>query len=242
MSAEPTPEAVSPVDPAVLLARAYLSRVAEPPAAALAAYVEEVGPRVAARRVRSGATNGPGALPPAVASETAARRETERAEADLALLAARGGRLIVPEDPEWPTLALAGLGYVAGPDGGAGMEGAAGRDGPAVPLALWARGPGRLDGAPRGWVGMVGARAAGEYGLWVARDWAAELADRGTTVVSGAALGVDGAAHRGALAVGGATVAVLACGIDRAYPPTHATLLDHVARRGLVVTEYPVVG
>jgi DNA processing protein len=112
---------VSPVDPAVLLARAYLSRVAEPPAAALAAYVEEVGPLVAARRVRSGATHGPGALPPAVACETAARRETERAEADLALLAARGGRLIVPEDPEWPTLALAGLGYVAGPDGGAGM-------------------------------------------------------------------------------------------------------------------------
>jgi DNA processing protein len=239
MSAETAPAEAPPVERAVLLARAYLSRVAEPPAAALAAYVEEVGPLVAARRVRAGATHGPGVLPPAVASETAARRDTERAESDLALLEAQGGRLIVPEDPEWPALALAGLGYVAGPDGGAGMEGAPVRDGPAVPLALWARGPGRLDDAPQGWVGMVGARAASEYGLWVARDWAAELADRGTTVVSGAALGVDGAAHRGALAVGGATVAVLACGIDRAYPPTHATLLDHVARRGLVVTEYP---
>lgn len=236
MSAAPV--AASGVDRDVLLARAYLSRVAEPPAAALAAYVGEVGPVVAARRVRAGMTHGPGALPPRVARETAARRDTDRAEADLALLGARGGRLIVPEDPEWPAGALAGLEMVAGPEGG-GLEGPSAREGPAGPLALWARGPGRLDGAPVEWVGMVGARAASEYGLWVARDWAADLADRGVTVVSGAALGIDGAAHRGALAVGGATVAVLACGIDRAYPPTHATLLDHVARRGLVVTEYP---
>lgn len=234
--AAPGPLAVSRE---VLLARAYLSRVAEPPAAAVAAFVDEVGPVAAARRIRDGVTDGPGALPPAVARETSARRGTDRAEADLALLAARGGRLIVPEDPEWPALALAGLGVVAGPDGAPGLEGAATRDGPAAPLALWARGPLRLDDGPAGWVAVVGARAASEYDLWVARDWSAELADRGTTVVSGAALGVDGAAHRGALAVGGATVAVLACGIDRAYPPRNASLLEHVGRRGLVVTEYP---
>lgn len=232
-------EVEAPVDREVLLARAYLSRVAEPPAAALAAYVEEVGPVTAAQRVRVGATGGPGAVPPAVARETAARRATDRSESDLARLVALGGRLIVPEDPEWPALALAGLAVVAGADGAGGMEGSAAREGPAEPLALWARGPGRLDDAPVRWVGMVGARAASEYGLWVARDWAADLADRGVTIVSGAALGIDGAAHRGALAVGGATVAVLACGIDRAYPPTHASLLDHVARRGLVLTEYP---
>ncbi|MHC1560396.1 DNA-processing protein DprA [Actinomycetospora sp. C-140] len=239
MSAVRPPVDDSPVDPEVLLARAYLSRVAEPPAAALAAWVAEVGPVTAARRVRAGVTAGPGALPPAVARETAARRDTDRAEADLTLLGARGGRLIVPEGPEWPVVALAGLGLVAGPDDGGGMEGAPAREGPAEPLALWARGPLRLDDAPRGRVALVGARAASEYGLWVARDWAADFADRGRTVVSGAALGIDGAAHRGALAVGGATVAVLACGIDRAYPPTHATLLDHIAHRGLVVTEYP---
>jgi DNA processing protein len=239
VSAAPVPATTGVVAREVLLARAYLSRVAEPPAAALAAWVEDVGPVAAAGRVRAGATHGPDALPPAVARETAARRDTDRAESDLALLAARGGRLIVPEDPEWPAGALAGLGYVAGADGADGVEGAPAKEGPAVPLALWARGPGRLDGAPVRWAGLVGARAASEYGLWVARDWAAELADHGVTVVSGAALGVDGAAHRGALAVGGSTVAVLACGIDRAYPPTHATLLDHVARRGLVVTEYP---
>ena len=229
----------SAVDPEVLLARAYLSRVAEPPAVALAAFVDDVGAVAAARRVREGVTGGPGALPPAVARETSARRGTDRAEADLALLTARGGRLIVPEDPEWPGAALAGLGMVAGADGAPGLDGPASRDGPAAPLALWAQGPLRLDTGPAGWVAVVGARAASEYGLWVARDWSAELADRGATVVSGAALGIDGAAHRGALAVGGATVAVLACGIDRAYPPKHATLLEHVGRRGLVLTEYP---
>ena len=230
---------VSPVPPEVLRARAYLSRVAEPPAPALGALVEEIGPVDTAQLVREGTVHGPHALPPAVAAETAARRGTDRAAADLALLAARGGRLIVPEDPEWPGAALAGLGVAAGPDGTVGLEGAPVRDGLAVPLALWACGPRRLDDAPRRWVGMVGARAASEYGLWVARDWSAELADRGVTVVSGAALGVDGAAHRGALAVGGRTVAVLACGIDRSYPPTHATLIDHIARTGLVLTEYP---
>lgn len=230
---------VPPVPPEVLRARAYLSRVAEPPAPALGALVEEIGPVEAAQRVREGTAHGPHALPPAVAAETAARRGTDRAAADLALLAARGGRLIVPEDPEWPGAALAGLGVAAGPDGTVGLEGAPLRDGLAVPLALWACGPRRLDDAPRSWVGVVGARAASEYGLWVARDWSAELADRGVTVVSGAALGVDGAAHRGALAVGGRTVAVLACGIDRSYPPTHATLIDHLARTGLVLTEYP---
>ena len=239
MSAPTVTGAGSPVAREVLLARAYLSRVAEPPAPALAALVEEVGPVAAARRVREGATHGPDVVPPAVAATTAARRATDRAEADLALLTAHGGRLVVPEDPEWPASALAGLGTAAGVDGTLGLEGASARDGLAAPLALWARGPLSLGEAPVGWVAMVGARAASDYGLWVARDWSADLADRGKTVVSGAALGVDGAAHRGALAVDGHTVAVLACGIDRAYPPTHATLLEHVAHRGLVVTEYP---
>ena len=61
----------------------------------------------------------------------------------------------------------------------------------------------------------------------------------GATVVSGAAIGIDGAAHRGALAVDGATVAVLACGVDRVYPAAHATLLERIAATGLVVSEYP---
>jgi len=88
-------------------------------------------------------------------------------------------------------------------------------------------------------VGVVGARCATGYGLHVAGELGAGLADRGATVVSGAAVGIDGAAHRGALGVEGPTVAVLACGVDRAYPAAHDALLARVADTGLVVSEYP---
>jgi DNA processing protein len=213
----------------ILLARAYLSRVAEPPATAVARLVERVGPVRAAALVRRGAEVGPDALDADVLSATRARRETDRAEADLALLADLGGRLLVPEDPGWPTLALCGFAPAA----------ARGIEDMVAPLALWTRGPLDLADAPRSAVAMVGARAASDYGVWVARDWAAGLADRGLRVVSGAALGIDGAALRGALAAGGETLAVLACGIDRPYPPTHTTLIAHLAERGLVVSEYP---
>jgi predicted Rossmann fold nucleotide-binding protein DprA/Smf involved in DNA uptake len=77
-------------------ARAYLSRVAEPPAPALSALIEEIGPVRAARLVVAGK------VPGRVAAETGARRAEDRAEADLSVIAALGGRLVVPEDPEWP--------------------------------------------------------------------------------------------------------------------------------------------
>jgi len=73
----------------------------------------------------------------------------------------------------------------------------------------------------------------------VASDIAAHLAEQGVGVVSGAAFGIDQAAHRGALAVKGPTVAVLACGVDRAYPSAHRGLLDYIAETGLVVSELP---
>jgi DNA processing protein len=72
----------------------------------------------------------------------------------------------------------------------------------------------------------------------VAAELGAGLAAAGAAVVSGAAIGIDGAAHRGALGVDGATVAVLACGIDRAYPAAHTGLLERIAATGLVVSEY----
>ena len=87
--------------PEVLRARAYLSRVAEPPAPALAAFVEAVGPVEAATRVRAGD------VPDPVAGETAARRTVDRAGADLAAADAAGARLLVPEDAAWPREALA---------------------------------------------------------------------------------------------------------------------------------------
>jgi DNA processing protein len=88
-------------------------------------------------------------------------------------------------------------------------------------------------------VAVVGARACTEYGAHMAATLAAGLAERGWVVVSGGAYGVDGAAHRGALAAGGATVAVLACGVDRPYPRGHTELINRIADQGLVVGELP---
>jgi DNA processing protein len=111
--------------------------------------------------------------------------------------------------------------------------------GDARPLGLWVRGPAGL----RMWalrsVALVGARACTEYGSHMAVTLAAGLAERGWVVVSGGAYGVDGAAHRGALGAGGATVAVLACGVDRPYPRGHAQLIGRIAEQGLVVGELP---
>lgn len=86
---------------------------------------------------------------------------------------------------------------------------------------------------------LVGARASTGYGDHVAAELAYGLVRKGYTAVSGGAFGIDAAAHRGALAAGGPTVAVLACGVDRAYPMAHAGLLDRIAETGLVLSEWP---
>jgi DNA processing protein len=99
------------------------------------------------------------------------------------------------------------------------------------------RGPLSLAEATQEAVAIVGSRSATTYGTDVASGIAAEVGPAGFTVVSGAAFGVDQAAHRGALASGAPTVAVLACGVDRAYPPKHRDLLEHIAVTGLVVAE-----
>ena len=88
-------------------------------------------------------------------------------------------------------------------------------------------------------VAMVGARSCSGYGAQVARRLARELAGAGVVIVSGLARGIDAEAHRGALEGGGATVAVLGCGIDRDYPAAHAGLARRIAETGLVVSEYP---
>jgi DNA processing protein len=88
-------------------------------------------------------------------------------------------------------------------------------------------------------VAVVGARSCSPYGAEVARMLGRELAAAGVVVVSGLARGIDGEAHRGALAGHGATVAVLGCGIDRDYPRSHAGLARRVSETGLLVSEYP---
>src|SRR5690606_37041383 len=87
-------------------------------------------------------------------------------------------------------------------------------------------------------VAVVGARAATDYGVHVATELGFGLADRGWTVVSGGAYGIDAAAHRGALTAGGVTVAVFACGIDNAYPVGHVGLFERIVEEGLLVSEW----
>lgn len=127
--------------------------------------------------------------------------------------------LVVPGDPDWPER-LDDLAAFA-------------------PLALWMRGDrGRLPSLERG-VAIVGARAATGYGEHVTVELAAGLADRGYAIVSGAAYGVDGAAHRAALASGADTVAFLAGGLDRFYPSGHEGLLSRIVERGVAISEVP---
>jgi DNA processing protein len=205
----------------VRLARAYLLRVAEPPAVAVCHFVEQHGPVVAAELVRDGD------VPAAVAKETSARRHLELAEADLELAVGAGARLVTPEDDEWPSWRFVALDLAAR----RGVRYAG------QPLGLWARGlPLTTLGSHS--VAIVGARAATGYGEHVATDFAYGLAMEGVGVVSGAAYGIDGAAHKGAMAANGATVAVLAGGVDVAYPAGHSALLEAIAERGCVVSEY----
>jgi DNA processing protein len=104
------------------------------------------------------------------------------------------------------------------------------------PPILWLRGAlSSLAGRPA--VAIVGSRAATPYALEVAGRLAADLAARGLTIVSGLARGVDSAAHRGALAGGGETIAVLGSGVDVMYPAEHAPLAHEIALRGAVVSE-----
>lgn len=88
-------------------------------------------------------------------------------------------------------------------------------------------------------IGIVGTRKMSEYGKQSAYKIGYELSSAGAIVVSGMALGVDGAAASGALSAGGRTVAVLGCGISVVYPKEHKKLMEEISRKGAVITEYP---
>ena len=204
----------------IRLARAYLLRVAEPPAPEVVSLVADLGPVRAAEMVRAGK---------AAADETDARRHLDCAARDIDEAASGRARLVVPEDEEWPAWQLLAL----------ANAGARGVPGMTQPLGLWVRGSARLDELVQEAVAVVGARACTGYGEHVAADLALGLAERSVTVVSGAAYGIDGFAHRGALGANGCTIAVLACGVDVAYPAGHTQLLARITACGAVVSEYP---
>lgn len=89
-------------------------------------------------------------------------------------------------------------------------------------------------------VGIVGARRPTSYGVEIARGLAADIALNGWCIVSGMALGIDAAAHEGALSVGGKTIAVLGCGVDVVYPASNKRLYDEIAERGAIVSHFSI--
>ncbi len=143
------------------------------------------------------------------------------------LAEAAGLRWLVPGDRTWPQ-ELEDLDHVEP------LQGATG-----APLGLWVRGTGNLAKLSSASVAVVGARDCTPYGAEAASEIAADAAAADVTVVSGAAFGIDASAHRGALAMGRATVAILACDAATDYPRAHAALLSRIAESGLIVSEQP---
>jgi len=106
------------------------------------------------------------------------------------------------------------------------------------PLALFVRG--ELYSSDEACIAVVGTRRASPYGVRMAEKFGRELAARGITVVSGMAIGIDSAGHRGALEGGGRTIAVFGNGVDIVYPPQNAELMDNITRHGCVISQFPM--
>ena len=144
----------------------------------------------------------------------------ERLDQRLRMVEESGIATLIPGDPHWPR-ALDDLGDRA-------------------PYVLWARGATSFLARPTAdLVTVTGARAATAYGEHVASQIAGDLSRGERVVAAGGAYGIEGAAHRAALASGGDTIAVLANGVDRPYPAGHRELLDRIADVGLLVSEVP---
>ncbi|SDO63736.1 DNA-processing protein DprA [Geodermatophilus sp. DSM 45219] len=219
--------------PAVRRARAWLSRAAEPGSVAFWRFVADTGPVEAVRRLRSGRASD------AVRALAGVRAEQDASLEDLLRAERCGARLLVPEDDEWPASLLHCLTVATSEEPDDPRHQSKRAIAPVPPLGLWVRGPARLDEVADRSVAVVGARASTAYGEHVAAELGHQLGERGWTVVSGGAFGIDAAAHRGALAADAPTVAVLACGVDRVYPAAHGALFHRIAEAGLLVSEWP---
>jgi DNA processing protein len=189
-------------------ARAAWSRVAEPGDTVATRLIAAHGPVAALRLAASGAEQSLERFLP--------RLEVLDVERDLEVGAKFAARILCPGDPEWPQ----------------GLD-----DLQAPPYCLWVRGPADVGSSSRRSAAVVGARSATAYGEMVATEMAAGLGERRFTIISGAAFGIDAAAHRGALATEATTIAVLAGGVERPYPSSHAALIARIVEVGAVISE-----
>jgi len=199
------------------LARIALSQIVEPGDYRIAGLAAQLGGVRLLEAFSTGEHDTPRVDASARVRRMSPADQLERAER-------RGMRYVIPGDPEWPA-------QVEPLDEVSPLYERTG-----CPLGLWVRGPLSLQSAHRA-VAVVGARAATTYGDETAAGIAAEVGRSGYTVVSGAAYGIDLAAHRGALSARTPTIAVLACGADRIYPPRNARLFDVLAQEGAIVSE-----
>jgi DNA processing protein len=158
----------------------------------------------------------PGIGPKVAARIAAARREINARE-EIELAAKANVRIVVRNEPEYPSLL---------------------QEVPDPPALLYVRG--RIEPVDSVAIAIVGSRKCTSYGERTARRLAASLARIGVTIVSGLARGIDAAAHRGAIEAGGRTLAVLADGLQTIYPPEHADLADQVERSGALISEMPM--
>ena len=221
------PEAVAEV-----FARASWTGIAEPGDRCAGELIGALGPVTALTALITGwsvqriadTAKAAGSQLTAAETQSALERWNPRLKSGAALIALRQAvrysvRLIVPGDPAWP----AGVNDL----------------GDHAPIALWLRGNESTLLAANRSIALVGARAATGYGEHITMEVSAGLVNRGFAIISGAAYGVDGMAHRAALASSGQTVAILAGGVDRFYPSGHDALLTRIVQSGAVISELP---
>ncbi|PFG16456.1 DNA processing protein [Propionicimonas paludicola] len=197
------------------LARMCLAAVVEPGRPGVGRLLDEFGAEATWQAMVTGAES----------STLAQRARRVDPEALAAATRSLGLRFLTPSDPQWPTR----LGDLEDCEPVNELSG--------VPIGLWLGGPADLAELCHKAVSIVGSRASTGYGDTVAAEIAAELSEGGRTVISGGAYGIDAAAHRGCLAGRSPSIAVLAGGLDEAYPSGHRPLFERIAEKGLLVSE-----
>ena len=176
--------------------------------------IDRFGSPHAIRHASAGQLSRVEGISPRLADNIQRQRITDAMKRELEQVQKAGARVITLTDPDYPALLL----QITDP-----------------PPCLYLKGTLEKEA---GCIALVGSRNATGYGLQTARQLGADLAGLGITVVSGMAMGIDTAAHQGALRAGGRTVAVLGSGLARIYPPSNRKLADDIAREGAVISEF----